>query len=443
VALKAAEVCGAIIGSSVPRGSGDRIRAATGRSCGKAADEIGVCRDESRCFVAYLRDTTREESPMNAPRQPRTNSSTEYKDAVFGVVALLLGVLVAALSVFALLMWLDARDNNNSSSRTATTMPGMDASGSANLGALTSYADAAPANADELATAHKPYPAELPAPYPGAVADVHLILTDRTVDIAPGVTYSAWAWAGGAPGPIIHVRQGQLVKITLTNNGAIPHSVDFHAARIAPNRAFADVFPGKSVSYTFRANDPGVFMYHCGTKPVLMHIANGMYGAIVVEPKPGVLPKADKNYVLVASEWYLDSDGLGKPASFNMAKAHARQPDWMTFNGYAGQYVKHPLTAKPGELVRFWVVDAGPSLDTDFHIVGTILNTAYAFGDMDPADALHNVQTVTVPAGGGGVFDVKIDEPGLYPFVSHAFAAVDQGQVGLLNVGNVKGTMTH
>jgi nitrite reductase (NO-forming) len=234
-----------------------------------------------------------------------------------------------------------------------------------------------------------------------------------------------------------------MVKITLTNNGAIPHSVDFHAARIAPNKAFADVFPGKSVSYSFRANDPGVFMYHCGTKPVLMHIANGMYGAIVVDPRPGVLPKADKNYVLVASEWYLDSDGLGKPASFNMAKAHARQPDWMTFNGYSGQYVKHPLTAQPGDLVRFWVVDAGPSLDTDFHIVGTILNTAYAFGDMNPLDALHNVQTVTVPAGGGGVFDVRIDQPGLYPFVSHAFAAVDQGQVGLLNVGNVKGTMSH
>jgi nitrite reductase (NO-forming) len=242
---------------------------------------------------------------------------------------------------------------------------------------------------------------------------------------------------------VIHVRQGQLVKITLTNKGAIPHSVDFHAARVAPDKAFGDVMPGKSVSYTFRANDAGVFMYHCGTKPVLMHIANGMYGAIVVEPRPGVLPKADRNYVLVASEWYLSSDGLGSSAQFDMAKAHARQPDWMTFNGYSGQYVKHPLVAKPGELVRFWVVDAGPSLDTDFHIVGTILNTAYPFGDVNPKDALHNVQTVTVPAGGAGVFDVKIDKPGLYPFVSHAFAAVDEGQVGLLNVGNVHGTMSH
>ena len=379
---------------------------------------------------------------MNVPRQQGSGSSVGYKDALFGVVTLLLGLLVAVLGVFALMMWLDARNARNNSSRRNGARHGHER-------------DAEPRCADELCgrrageRGRARHRAQALSGGAAAAArrarspNVHLVLTDLTVEIAPGVKYAAWAWAGGAPGPVIHVRQGQLVKITLTNNGAIPHSVDFHAARIAPNKAFTDVFPGKSVSYTFRANDPGVFMYHCGTKPVLMHIANGMYGAIVVEPKPGVLPKADKNYVLVASEWYLDSDGLGKPASFNMAKAHARQPDWMTFNGYSGQYVKHPLTAKPGELVRFWVVDAGPSLDTDFHIVGTILNTAYAFGDMNPADALHNVQTVTVPAGGGGVFDVKIDEPGLYPFVSHAFAAVDQGQVGLLKVGNVKGTMSH
>src|SRR6185437_10865367 len=149
---------------------------------------------------------------------------------------------------------------------------------------LESFAGAAPANADALAAAHKPFPAAMPPVMAGAVADVNLVLKDVTVEVAPGVKYSAWAWAGGAPGPVIHVRQGQMVKITLTNQGAIPHAVDFHAARVAPDKAFADVAPGKSVSYTFRANDAGVFMYHCGTKPVLMHIANGMYGAIVVEP---------------------------------------------------------------------------------------------------------------------------------------------------------------
>jgi nitrite reductase (NO-forming) len=307
-------------------------------------------------------------------------------------------------------------------------------------GTLQSFSAASPANADALAAAHHPYDASLPPLQLGNVVPVHLVLTDRTVQIAPGIKYSAWAWAKGAPGPVIHVRQGQTVKITLTNNGAIPHSVDFHAARVAPNVNFKDVFPGKSFTFSFKANDAGVFMYHCGTKPVLMHIANGMYGAIVVEPSTP-LPHADEQYVLVASEWYLDRDGLTKPAQFDMAKAHARMPDWMTFNGYAGQYVKHPLTASPGDTVRFWVVDAGPSIDTDFHIVGTLLNRAWV--DADMAHYLTNVQTVPVPAGGGGVFDVKIDQPGLYPFVSHAFAAVDQGQVGLLNVGHVAGTMSH
>ena len=248
------------------------------------------------------------------------------------------------------------------------------------------------------------------------------------------------AFSGGAPAPFIHVRQGQKVELTLTNKGAIPHSVDFHAARIAPNVAFKDVPPGGSVHYSFVANDPGAFMFHCGTKPVLAHIANGMYGAIIVEPRAS-LPHADKNYVLVASEWYLDSPGFPKPANLDMAKAQRQEPDWVTWNGYAGQYVAHPLPANPGETVRFWVVDAGPSFDTDFHVVGTILNRAWVNADMTQFQ--RNVQTVLVPAGGGGVFDVKIDQPGLYPFVSHSFAAVDQGQVGLLNVGDVKGTMSH
>jgi nitrite reductase (NO-forming) len=369
--------------------------------------------------------------------------------ALVAVVSVMLGILVGVLGIFAIAMWFDANDAKNAAERaagkvsasgSAATMPGMDQASAG--GGLTSYAGAAPSNAEEIAKAHKPFNAAMP-PIPHGVADVNLVLKDLTVQIAPGVKYSAWAWSGGAPGPVIHVRQGQMVKITLTNDGAIPHSVDFHAARVAPDKAFSDVAPGESVSYTFRANDAGVFMYHCGTKPVLAHIANGMYGAIVVEPKAGVLPRADKEYVLVASEWYLNSDGLTKPAQYNQDKARARQPDWMTFNGYAGQYVTHPLTAKPGELVRLWVVDAGPSLDTDFHVVGTVFNTAYPFSDMNPKHALNSVQTVTVPAGGGGVFDVKIDKPGLYPFVSHAFAAVDTGQVGLLKVGQVEGTMSH
>ncbi|HEU5264320.1 MAG TPA: multicopper oxidase domain-containing protein, partial [Gaiellaceae bacterium] len=250
-----------------------------------------------------------------------------------------------------------------------------------------------------------------------------------------------WAFDGhGAPGPIVHVREGQTVEMTLTNGGAIPHSIDFHAARIAPNVAFRDVAPGESFTFRFKAGDPGVYMYHCGTKPVLAHIANGMYGAIIVDPATP-LPKADHEYVLVASEWYLNGDGVSEPASLSMEKARAMEPDWTTFNGYANQYVTHPLTAKPGEIVRFYVVAAGPTLDTDFHVVGTIFDRAWVNGDMTQFQ--QGVQTVGVPAGGGAVFDVKIDEPGLYPFVSHAFAHVDLGQVGLLKVGNPKSGSSH
>jgi len=370
------------------------------------------------------------------------------RGALIKVIALMLGIAVPVLLTIALWAAVSAQKARDDAQQASAPAPAATAPSpstthehaSAGTVATPSYAGLAPDNADALAAAHMPYPAALEAAPAGAVAVVHLTLKDVVHEVAPGIKYSAWAFSGGAPGPVIHVRQGQTVKMTLTNGGAIPHSIDFHAARIAPNVAFKDVAPGESFTFSFVAGDPGVFMYHCGTKPVLMHIANGMYGAIIVEPaKP--LPRADREYVLVSSEWYLNSSGLKAPASFDMAKAHTMAPDWVTWNGYAGQYVKHPLTAKPGETVRFWVVAAGPSFDTDFHVVGTLLDRAWIDGDM--TQHLNNVQTATVPAGGGGVFDVKINEPGLYPFVSHSFASVDMGQVGLLKVGQVAGTMSH
>jgi nitrite reductase (NO-forming) len=307
---------------------------------------------------------------------------------------------------------------------------------------LESFAGRVAENADALAKAHVAYDARVPALQAGDVVKVHMVMKQKTVEIAPGVKYDVWAFDGAhsAPGPIVHVREGQTVEFTLTNGHEIAHSMDFHAARIAPNVAFKDVQPGQSFTFRFKATDPGVFMYHCGTKPVLAHIANGMYGAIIVRPKD--MPPADNEYALVASEWYLNGDGISKPAQLSMEKAHAMEPDWTTFNGYANQYVTHPLTAQPGETTRFWVVAAGPTLDSNFHVVGTIFDRAWVNGDMT-SPPQRGVQTVGVPAGGGAVFDVKIDEPGLYPFVSHAFAHVDLGQVGLLKVGDPEGTMSH
>ncbi len=362
--------------------------------------------------------------------------------ALVKIVALLLGVLVGVLAIVSVLLWSSAegaRDDARAAAAAVASGPAASVSGAGAV-ATRSFAGIAPASADALAAAHAPYPAVLPALQAGPVARVSIGIQHEVVEIAPGIEYQAWTFGHGAPGPVIHVRQGQTVKVTMTNRSQMPHSIDFHAARIAPNVAFADIMPGKSFTFSFTAGDPGVYMYHCGTKPVLAHIANGMYGAIVVEPKAG-LPRADRQYVLVSSEWYLNGPGTKEPAGLDLVKANQMTPDWVTWNGYAGQYVKHPLAASPGDIVRFWVVAAGPSLDTRFHVVGTLLDRAWV--DQDLTRYERNVQTVSVPAGGGGVFDVKIDRPGLYPFVSHSFASVNLGQVGLLKVGEVAGTMSH
>jgi nitrite reductase (NO-forming) len=370
---------------------------------------------------------------------------------LFAVIA---GITIPAVMLIGLWMSISAfqaRDAaRHAAAKTSTAaaqpmadMPGMAATSTAGAQgayATPSFAGIAPANADAIATAHQAFPATLPAAPAGAVANVDLSMQHTTVSIAPGIKYDAWTFGSSAPGPVIHVRQGQTVNVTLHNDGPMPHSVDFHAAQIAPNLAFSDVLPGKSKSFSFTASTPGVFMYHCGTAPAFLHIANGMYGAIIVEPKN--MPAVDKQYVLVSSEWYLNAAGEKTPAGLDLTKAEQMTPDWVTWNGYSGQYKTHPLTADPGDTVRFWVVDAGPSLNTEFHVVGTVLQRAWINADLVDAPQ-HDIQTAIVPAGGGGVFDVKIDQPGLYPFVSHSFASVQMGQVGLLNVGNVAGTMSH
>jgi nitrite reductase (NO-forming) len=390
--------------------------------------------------------------PQTLPQTPsrRREREDSASGALFKVVALLLGFLVGVLALVAVLMWADARNDRTAApaapaEATPAAMPGMPArAASVGTYATPSYAGLAPENADALATAHRAVPAELPALTPGPVVKVHLGISHKVLQIAPGITYDAWTFDGGVPGPVIHARQGQTVQVTLVNNAPMAHSVDFHAALVAPNEDFVDVAPGKSFTFSFKAEKPGAFMYHCGTKPVLAHIANGMYGAIVVDPSDAsLMPPSHHQYVLVAGEWYLNAPGLdGKPAALDMVKAHQMTPDWVTWNGYAGQYVKHPLEAHPGHTVRFYVVDAGPSLNTTFHVVGTVLARAWVNGDVtDPPQ--HDVQTVTVPAGGSGIFDVEISKPGLYPFVSHSFASVDMGEVGLLNVGDAPGTMSH
>ena len=387
-------------------------------------------------------------SYLSPARYQRRGGDEKSSGVLVKIVALFLGIAVGVL-VVAVVVMMQATDEARDEAKAAANQPGVTTSGhdhAEDSGAvslpLQSFAGTTGEDAEGLAKAHVATDATLPPVPAGELVKVNMTLKDMVVEIAPGVKYNTWAFDGhGAPGPIIHVREGQTVEMTMTNGGSIPHSIDFHAARIAPDRAFRDAKPGESFTFRFTAGDPGVYMYHCGTKPVLAHIANGMYGAIIVQPKKA-LPKVDNEYVLVGSEWYMNGDGVAEPASLDMAKARARMSDWVTFNGYANQYVTHPLTADPGETTRFWVVAAGPTNNVNFHVVGTIFDRAWANSDLT-SPPQKGVQTVVVPAGGGAVFDVKIDDEGLYPFVSHAFADVDLGQVGLLKVGNPKGTMTH
>jgi len=240
--------------------------------------------------------------------------------ALLKIVALFLGLGVGVLAIAVVWMGASAHDARNDARSAAasaakpaadTSMPGM-AMPAAGEGArpTPSFASIAPANADALATAHKAYPAALPATTPGPVLNVHIGINHRVLSIAPGIKYQAWTFDTGVPGPVIHARQGQTVRVTLTNKAPMAHSVDFHAARVAPDKAFVDILPGKSFTFSFKVNNPGVYMYHCGTKPVLAHIANGMYGAIVVDPaNPKLLPPVHHAYVLVSGEWYLNSPG--------------------------------------------------------------------------------------------------------------------------------------
>src|SRR5829696_8808951 len=264
---------------------------------------------------------------MSAHPYPSHRRETNA-EALTKAAALLLGLLVGTLGIVAVLMWADARQARDGAAPAAAAPAAQHNHATDHNTALplSSFAGVVPTNAQTLAEAHKAYDATMPPLAATDVVKVHMTLKDMTVQIAPGVRYNTWAFDGhGAPGPIVHVKQGQTVEMTLTNGCAIPHSIDFHAARIAPNVAFKDVAPGDSFTFRFKAGDSGVFMYHCGTKPVLAHIANGMYGAIVVEPKEG-LPPADNEYVLVASEWYLNGDGIQEPASLDMAKARAMAP---------------------------------------------------------------------------------------------------------------------
>lgn len=301
---------------------------------------------------------------------------------------------------------------------------------------------------DKVITATTPvYDAALPEASDAGIKEFRIPIKDATIEIADGVKYRGWTFGGTVPGPVIHVRQGDHVRVNVVNEADMPHSIDFHAAQIAANVAYRMIMPKDSVAFEFIAREPGAFMVHCGTPPVTMHIMQGMYLPIIVDPQGGWGTKADKEFVIVQSEFYTKptADSTFVQADWDLERA--KQASYVVFNGRARQYMDHPLKVSVGDRVRFYVVNAGPNFNSDFHIVGAMFDRVYPDGN--PAHALEGVQTYPVPAGGGVVFEAVFDKDGsgegLYPFVTHSFADAEKGAVGMIQVGTPKQftTMSH
>ena len=292
---------------------------------------------------------------------------------------------------------------------------------------------------------------EIKALDPSPVKTIQLDTTHKIIEIAPGVKFSAWTFGDQVPGPVIHARVGDRIKFSMTNRSdeVVPgmqiiappmmHSMDFHAAMVSPQDKYHSIAPGQTITFEFTVNYPGVFMYHCGTPMILEHIASGMYGAIVVEPREGYPTKVDREYVIIQSEFYsrLDQEKRkidGAPLYvLDGERLRAAQPSYTVFNGVHNGMVKKPLPAKPGERVRLYVLNIGPSKTSSFHVVGTIFDRVWMDGN--PDNQFRGMQTVLLGSSSSAIVELIIPEAGQYIMVDHHFANASQGAIGLIDAG--------
>ncbi len=266
---------------------------------------------------------------------------------------------------------------------------------------------------------------------------VNLEVREVVARLADGVEYTFWTYGGSVPGSFIRIREGDVVEFHLNNHPSskLPHNIDLHAVT-GPGGGAASTFtaPGHSSQFTFQALNPGLYVYHCATAPVPMHIGNGMYGMILVEPKDG-LPPVDKEYYVMQGEFYTTGkygeEGL---QSFDMAKAIDERPPYIVFNGSVGSLVgDKALTANVGEHVRIYFGVGGPNVTSSFHIIGEIFDKVYPEAGLSLPNA--NVQTTLVPSGGACAVEFKVDVPGTFILVDHSLTrAFNKGALGMLKV---------
>ncbi len=264
------------------------------------------------------------------------------------------------------------------------------------------------------------------------VVKISLIAKEVSSEIEPGVFYDYWTYGGAIPGPLIRVREGDTVEMTLKNDESSknPHSIDLHAVTGPGGGAvLTQVEPGETKTFRFKAINPGLFVYHCATQIIPEHIANGMYGMILVEPKEG-LSKVDKEFYVVQGELYvIGENGLMK---FDYSRLDSENPNYVIFNGKKSALVENPLKAKVGERVRIYFGNAGVSLISSFHVIGEIFDKVYPEASFS---SIHkNIQTTIVPAGGATVVEFDLEVPGNYLLVDHALARLDKGALGVLEV---------
>jgi nitrite reductase (NO-forming) len=282
------------------------------------------------------------------------------------------------------------------------------------------------------ASSWKPRDATL-APAPGGtVHDVTFHATEKVMEVAPGVSQQMWTFNDQVPGPVLRGKVGDVFNVTLVNDGKVSHSIDFHASQTAMDRNMRTLAPGQRLTYTFRAEHSGIWMYHCGTAPVLHHIGNGMYGAVIIDPPD--LPRVDKELLMVQSELYLGPEG--QPGDYT--KMLDGKPDAVVFNGYYNQYKFAPIHVTAGERIRVWVLNVGPNETSSFHIVGTIFDGVYKEGAwlLRPGVSTGGSQALDLTPAQGGFVELTIPEDGSYAAVSHKFNDAARGATGVLLAGN-------
>lgn len=276
----------------------------------------------------------------------------------------------------------------------------------------------------------------------GEVLEIDLYIVEQEMTVAEGYTQTVFAYGltpetATVPGPTIRVKVGDTLRVTFKNpeTNVMPHSLDFHASMVAWNDEMRDILPGEELVYEFTASYAGVFMYHCGTAGALSHIQNGMYGMIIVEPEGG-LASVDREFFIVQSEWYLGQQGAA--GDLDKATAGAPDPEFVTFNGIAAQYKDNPIQVEVGERIRVFVLDAGPNVDSSFHVVGTIFDEVIKEGVALRRGNEGNwgAQAVDLSPAQGAIVEFTFAEDGLYPFVTHAFNYPDNGAVGLFQAGD-------